>query len=906
MRTERRDRAVAAVLCLAAAAMISPVSAQEGAGCESPCELWSARYDSSTTRATRGTHVAVSPDGNHLYTVGISQNRLSQDVELVSYNTSDGSKRWESVNVSDSFSEGHIWPMDVPEEIALDPSGSRLFIVLNNGIYYGDGSFSTVAYDTTTGERTWAKTFSNYTSRVHAVAVSHDGERVFVLGTDCFDDHDGCTHKKLVVVAYDTQTGEQLWANAIPGRKPGDIRVGHDDRTVYIVGVSRSMNLAAFDAEAGGLSWAVKTAGRKTAPQRVLLSDDGSTLFLAGSACVRQTCRTRDYYIAAHDEKSGDQRWVDYYDIYDGDDRLIDAELAGDQIVLSGTSFPQYSGDDKYFFTVAAREETGKTIWERFTAERSEVSDLAVSGDGAVAYVTGTTSTLDHGPEQLTIAYELETGAGLWSRPDSAVKTPPYSIDLRGPAVAAHPSSDQLFLVGGAPDGDSAVAETRAIDGTTGASTWSQRHNGIGEVGSSDILIDMAVAGDGSRVFAVGESSDGQDDADLTVVALDPSSGATTWVRRDSSVVPFLIATAEASPDGSQIVVAGSSDCCGDADLFAASYDGSTGEDLWRHRLDSSKRVWSGDEATTIAFPPDGEKVYVAGRTRFRSGGYLDNHLLLVALDSRSGQRLWSFEDKESEFSDYDQPLVVLDQSGDRLFVVLTDGEESMSVLAFDTGEGTVDWNASLPFSQFIGADVHVSPDGHQLFITASAGNYGRFLTMAIDSASGDLLWQTREKDSKAFNGGPVDLDLSTDGSALFVTGRTYRERALREDILTVSYAAENGARRWSQRFTTEVRKDEHVPMAVVADRSGETVAVIGQTGRPFIGEKRLLIVGYDADSGEQQSVVEKLIATEYDYFAVLDPAMPDDRCSAYLGRQDPNGRRLYDFLVLALDLALC
>lgn len=229
-----------------------------------------------------------------------------------------------------------------------------------------------------------------------------------------------------------------------------------------------------------------------------------------------------------------------------------------------------------------------------------------------------------------------------------------------------------------------------------------------------------------------------------------------------------------------------------------------------------------------------------------------------------------------------------------------------MSVLAFNTGDGTVEWRESLQFSQFIGADAQVSPDGKQLFITASAGDYGRFLTMAIDSASGELLWHAREKDSKAFNGGPVDLDLSTDGSALFVTGRTYRERALREDILTISYAAENGAKRWSQRFSTEVRKDEHVPMAVVADRSGETVAVIGQTGRPFIGEKRLLVVGYAADSGEQRSVVERVIANEYDDFAMLEPAIPDNRCTAYLGRLDPNGRRLYDFLVLALDLAWC
>jgi outer membrane protein assembly factor BamB len=529
---------------------------------------------------------------------------------LVSYNTSDGSKRWESVNVSDSFSEGHYWPMDVPEEIALDPSGSRLFIVLNNGIYSGDGVFSTAAYDTTSGKRIWEATFSSYTSRVHAVAVSHDGERVFVLGTDCFEDYESCTHKKLVVIAYDVETGDQLWANAIPGRKPGDIRVGTDDRTVYIVGISRFMNLAALDAQTGRLSWTAKTIGRKTAPERLLLSEDGSTFFLVGSACVREACRTRDYYIAAHDEASGDQRWIHYYDIYDRDDRLVDAEVADDRIVLSGTSFAKYSGEDKYFFTLAAREDTGKTIWKRFTAERSEVSDVAVSGDGAVAYVTGTTSTFTHGPEQQAIAYGLETGAGLWSRSDPAVRRPRYSVDIPGPAAVTHPSSDQLFLVGSAPDGDSSVAESRAIDGITGATVWSKAHNGIGEVGSSDILIDVAVAADGSRIFAVGESFDGQADTALAVVALDPASGATTWVRRDSTTNPFLIRTASASPDGSQIVVAGSSNCCGDSALFAASYEGSTGADRWRHRLDGSKGNGTGDEATTIVFSSDGAEVF--------------------------------------------------------------------------------------------------------------------------------------------------------------------------------------------------------------------------------------------------------------------------------------------------------
>jgi outer membrane protein assembly factor BamB len=238
------------------------------------------------------------------------------------------------------------------------------------------------------------------------------------------------------------------------------------------------------------------------------------------------------------------------------------------------------------------------------------------------------------------------------------------------------------------------------------------------------------------------------------------------------------------SPDGSTVVVTGASEGL-DLDYATVAYDATTGSSLWAQRYDSARLD---DLAYAIAIKPDGSTVFVTGTSgRSRSG----DDYATVAYDTRSGTRLW---------------------------------------VARYTGPGRGDDAAQA---------VKASPDGSRVFVTGSSIDHASdYATVAYDAGTGQQLWAARyggEFDDYAYA-----LDVSPDGSRVFVTGRNGHF-----DLVTLAYDAQTGQGLWHVHYS--LPHDGTSAYAIGSSPDGSTVFVTGYSGPNYV------TIAYDAATGEER-----------------------------------------------------
>ena len=148
-------------------------------------------------------------------------------------------------------------------------------------------------------------------------------------------------------------------------------------------------------------------------------------------------------------------------------------------------------------------------------------------------------------------------------------------------------------------------------------------------------------------------------------------------------------------------------------------------------------------------------------------------------------------------------------------------------------------------------ADLEVSPDGSQIFVTGSSrGATSRkdYATLAYDSEGGGKLWITR------YNGRPnrtdlaTDLAVSPDGSRVFVTGASARSPR-DDDYATVAYDASTGDQLWVKRYDGPAGSHDYA-RAIGVSPDGTRVFVTGlsygATGSGYV------TIAYEASSGTQ------------------------------------------------------
>ena len=414
--------------------------------------------------------------------------------------------------------------------------------------------------------------------------------------------------------------------------------------------------------------------------------------------------------------------------------------------------------------TVAYDASNGETLWvQRYDGPQGledGTGSLAVSPDGTKIFVTGISQGREIcGPpheqfpcsEFITIAYDASTGAQLWVMR----YTNTASGNEAEPSLSVSPDGTRVFITGSSEgpgtcsfppmrsglgsshrpsEGDNYPCPdyvTIAYDAFSGAQLWVARYDGPGH--NTDAPRSMTVSPDGTRVFVTGYSVGAVLGPDYATVAYDSITGTQLWVSRYDGPGrgEDVAASIGVTPDGSDVLVTGSSRGLHDYDIATISYDSSTGAERWVKRYTGAAIGALGTVA--LAVSPKGDRVIVFGPATPYQGGFLT-----IAYSTSDGELLW----------------------------------HSYFTSAVETG-------ATYP------ADLAVSVDGTQAFVTGSFPLGGSIYatTVAYDAFTGAQLWVARYGP-----GGSSSVVASPDGTRVFVTGGGFSPES-RSDYTTVAYS---------------------------------------------------------------------------------------------------------------------
>jgi len=232
---------------------------------------------------------------------------------------------------------------------------------------------------------------------------------------------------------------------------------------------------------------------------------------------------------------------------------------------------------------------------------------ITAAPDGSMVFVTGSSDGPGTDSDYATIAYTADTGAQRWAgRYDG-----PGGGDDTAYGVAASPDASTVFVTGGSLGaGTGSNYATVAYDLRTGVVRWARRYEGLGN-GSANAVI---ATPDGTTVVVTGRSLRNGTGDDYVTIAYDADTGAVRWGRRyDGPDHGRDVAeSAASSPDGAMVFVTGRSDGTGSTDDYATiAYDARTGTVGWARRYDGPDA--RNDIAHAVSASPDGSRVLVTG-----------------------------------------------------------------------------------------------------------------------------------------------------------------------------------------------------------------------------------------------------------------------------------------------------
>ena len=283
-------------------------------------------------------------------------------------------------------------------------------------------------------------------------------------------------------------------------------------------------------------------------------------------------------------------------------------------------------------------------------------------------------------------ARRLDNGAEIWETKLSPLNEDDADVSMKGAGLAEF--DKKIFATTG-------FGDVFALDMINGKVLWRFQN---------ETPIRIAPTVDNNLVFVQTIENE--------LITLDAKTGEKLWNYKTTIETTTLVGGASpAYHKEKDIVVAAFSN--GEIRTLKAS----TGTPLWANMLTSKKRINSLSNITTIKANPVIDK-----DTIFASS----NNNILVALDIRTGQRIW-----EREIATHSQPWI----AGKFLFVL----SSNLELLSIEKSSGKILWNTIVPLTNedLRGKTIANGPIlvGNRLIITTSDG----FL-FAVSPYNGDII----------------------------------------------------------------------------------------------------------------------------------------------------------------------
>jgi PQQ-like domain len=377
-----------------------------------------------------------------------------------------------------------------------------------------------------------------------AITHSADGTKLYATGRS----YGGATTgNDALTTAYNAGTGAVLWKSRYNGPVNGSdtshaLAVSPDGTRVFVGGQSAGNSAAGvsattvgYSASTGAKLWAARyngpAGGGFDAIYGIAVSGDGTKVFVTGRSDGGST--DSDIATIAYNAATGAKLWAARYDgPPHGSDGSESLELTpdGTKVLVTGYSYGTSTNSD--FETVAYNASTGARLWAARYDGGSGLYDSAysldLSGDGTKAFVTGQSLKTASSFDITTIAYKVSTGSKLWV---SQYDGPAHAYDS-GDDVAVSGDGAKVFVTGeasaGATNGYDFV--TIGYNASTGSKLWSTRYNG--PASKDEQAYQVETNGDGSRVYVAGGSMGGSPiDYDYATVAYGPT-GTQLWAQR--------------------------------------------------------------------------------------------------------------------------------------------------------------------------------------------------------------------------------------------------------------------------------------------------------------------------------------------------------------------------------------
>jgi len=330
-------------------------------------------------------------------------------------------------------------------ESAISPDGSVLFLVGDRNNFSGN-VYATVAFDTATRERMWVRLL-DFGPDVSAtsVAVSPEGDAVFVTGGGA-------------VVAYRASTGARMWVTRLGHRFYGqDLAVSADGRRLYVVTEGLVLRddaiTIALSTRIGRRLWMRRfSQGDNWGVWVRRIAVTASGVVVTGSTNpIPRADRSRSFTLA-YAAASGRTLWTRLYNGSPDSDYPVDLVIdpSAGSVVVTGAS----GGYDADIYTVAYDLTTGETRWTaRYDGggPYDEPNAIAVDPATSSTYVLGTVygDTITVWDDFGLIAYDTSTGELKWDTRYGG----PGELREQADALALSPNGEVLFVTGSSADG---------------------------------------------------------------------------------------------------------------------------------------------------------------------------------------------------------------------------------------------------------------------------------------------------------------------------------------------------------------------------------------------------------------------------------------------------------------------